>query len=178
MENERPKLRYLLFPALISFLLSACFGSEQPRFPLASAAAPFGDGGRYVVHERVADDRYQRQEVFVIKRRPDRAYDFINETGEVLTISFHGAGEGLFAGQAKSERDKENPVYVYVMLRVAGNEVLLYAPQCDEQDKAMLATFQIEVRTQFECFIDRVADPSALFKRLAIGNPISKLVHE
>ena len=58
-----------------------------------------------------------------------------------------------------------------------GSEALLHVPQCDEQDKAMLATFQVEVG-RFECMIDRVADPSGLFKRLDLGKPISKLVRE
>src|SRR5467141_2309186 len=86
-----------LLLAAASALLAGCFESEQPKFPLASAAAPFGEGGRYVVYERVANDQFQRQEVFVIKRRPDRAYDFVNEKSEVIAISLHAIGGDLFA---------------------------------------------------------------------------------
>ena len=159
----------------ISVLLAGCFQSEQPKFPLASAAAPFGDGGRYVVYDRVAEDRYQRQEVFVVKRRPDGAYDLVNEKGEVLTISLHAVGGDRFAGQT-AEQDK--PGYGFVVFRIAGNEAVLYLPQCDKQDKAMLVAFGVDLKGQQECFIDRVADPAGLFKQLELGEPISKLVRE
>ena len=169
----------LVVIAAAGAVLAGCFESEQPKFPLASAAAPFGEGGRYVVYERVENDQYQRQEVFVIKRRPDRAYDFVNEKGEVITISLHAIGGDLFAGQATNEQEKDNdkPAYAYVVFSVTGSEALLHVPQCDEQDKATLATLQVEIG-RFECMIDRVADPSALFKRLDLGKPISKLVRE
>ena len=169
----------LLVIAAAGALLAGCFESEQPKFPLESATAPFGDGGRYVVYEREENDQFKRQEVFVIKRRPDRAYDFVNEKGEAIRISLHALGGDLFAGQANNEqeKDKDKPAYAYVVFRVTGSEALLHIPQCDEQDKAMLATFQVEIG-RFECMIDRVADPRALFKRLDLGKPISKLVRE
>jgi hypothetical protein len=165
--------------AAASVLLAGCFESEQPKFPLASAAAPFGEGGRYVVYERVENDQFKRQEVFVIKRRPDRAYDFVNEKSEVVRISLHAIGGDRFAGQANNEqeKDKDKPAYAYVVFRVTGSEVLLHIPQCDEQDKAALATLQVEIG-RFECMIDRVADPAGLFKQLDLGKPISKLVRE
>jgi hypothetical protein len=169
----------LVVMAAAGVVLAGCFESEQPKFPLASATAPFGDGGRYVVYEREENDQFKRQEVFVIKRRPDRAYDFVNEKGEAIRISLHAIGGDLFAGQANNEqeKDKDKPAYAYVVFRVTGSEALLHVPQCDEQDKAMLATFQVEIG-RFECMIDRVADPAALFKQLALGKPISKLVRE
>jgi hypothetical protein len=170
------RVRALLFAAM-SALLAGCFESEQPKFPLASAAAPFGEGGRYVVYERVENDQFQRQEVFVITRRPDRAYDFVNEKGEAIMISLHAIGGDLFAGQASNEQEKDKPAYAYVVFRVTGSEALLHIPQCDEQDKAMLATFEVEIG-RFECMIDRVTDPSGLFKRLELGKPASKLVRE
>jgi hypothetical protein len=168
----------LLLVASISPLLAACFSSEQPKLPPASAAAPFGGGGRYAVYEHVADNRYQRQEVFVIKHRPDRGYDFANEKGETLTMSLHAVGDDLFAGQTRTEKDKDEPGYGYVLFRITGNEALLYAPQCDEQDKATLNAFGVELGGQFECIIDRVADPIGLFRRLDPGKPVSKLVRE
>jgi hypothetical protein len=179
MAKWLPNLRSLLFLAIVSLLLASCFESEQPKFPLASAAAPFGEGGRYVVYERAENDEFKRQEVFVIKRRPDRAYDFVNEKGEAIRISLHAIGGDRFAGQANNEqeKDKDKPAYAYVVFSVTGSEALLHVPQCDEQDKAMLATFQVEVG-RFECMIDLVADPSGLFKRLDLGKPISKLVRE
>ena len=180
MMKPRKHHTRLVVLAAAGALLAGCFESEQPKFSLASAAAPFGEGGRYVVYERVENDQYRRQEVFVIKRRPDRAYDFVNEKGEAIRISLHAIGGDLFAGQANNEqeKDKDKPAYAYVVFSVTGSEALLHIPQCDdEQDKAMLATFQVEVG-RFECMIDRVADPSELFKRLELGKPASKLLRE
>lgn len=177
MSKYLPNGARLLLVSALALPLAGCFSSEQPKFPLADAAAPFGDGGRYVVYEHVADNRYQLQEVFVINRRPDRAYDFVNEKGEVLTISLHAVGGNLFAGQTKVENEKDKPGYGYVMFRVAGNETVLHAPQCDQQDKAMLKAFGVEI-SGYDCLIDRVADPAGLFKQLDPGQPVSKLVRE
>jgi hypothetical protein len=178
MPKHLPKGAWLLLVSALALPLASCFSSEQPRFPLAGAAAPFGEGGRYVVYEHVADNRYQRQEMFVIKRRADRAYDFVNEKGEVLTISLHEVGSQLFAGQAKAEKDKDKPGYGYVMFRIIGAEAVLHAPQCDQQDKVMLEAFGVEISSAYDCIIDRVADPGGLFKRLDLGQPVSKLVRE
>jgi hypothetical protein len=64
------------------------------------------------------------------------------------------------------------------MIRLAGNDAVFYVPQCDDQDKTMLAASSVEVSGQLECIIDRVADAPALFKRLDPGEPVSKLVRE
>jgi hypothetical protein len=160
----------------VALLLSGCFISEQPKLPLTSAAAPFGEGGRYGVFERGDGDRYKRQEAFVIKRRADGAYDFTNEKGEVLQISFHPFGTGQFLSQAKAEKDQ--PGYGYAVFRFTGNEAVMYAPQCSDQDKAKVEPFGVEVNSQFECVIDRVADLPGLFGKLDLGQPVSKLVRE
>jgi hypothetical protein len=165
----------LLFLVGLALLLSGCFISQAPKFPSATAATPWGDGGRFVVYEHLGDGRYQRQEVFVIKLRAERAYDFVNEKGETLTMSLHPLGDNLFAGQAK-EHDK--PDYAYVVFRITGGEAILFAPQCSDQDKAALSALGIDTNDQFECVIDRVADPVGLFKRVELGKPISKLVRE
>jgi hypothetical protein len=55
---------------------------------------------------------------------------------------------------------------------------VFYVPQCDDQDKPMLAAASVEVSGQLECIIDRVADAPALFKRLDPGAPVSKLLRE
>jgi hypothetical protein len=167
--------RYFLLA--VGILLGGCFRSEQPKFPLANAAAPFGDGGRYVVYAYVDGSRYDRQEIFVLKRRPDGAYDFTNEAGKTIAISLHGIGDGRFAGQAISGKDG-NAGYAYTVFQVTNQEAVLYLPKCDEQDKAMIAAFNVEMIGQFECVIDRVRDPVQLFGRLSLGKPISKLVRE
>ena len=174
---QRPaRLSSLLFLPAICLFLAGCFQSEQPKFPLANAAAALDQGGRYVVYERGPDNTYQRQEVLQIKHRDDGAYDFVDEKGETVTISFHALGGDLFVGQAKAEKDQ--PGYGYTIVRIAGNEAVLYVPQCDDQDKAVLAAASVEVNGQLECIIDRIADAPALFKRLDPGEPVSKLVRD
>src|SRR5262245_19500594 len=111
MPKHLPNGARLLPVAALAILLAGCFSSEHPKFPVAGAAAPFGEGGRYVGYEHVSDNRTQRQEVFAIRRRADQAYDFVNEKDEELTISLHEVGSHLFAGQAKAEKDKDKPGY-------------------------------------------------------------------
>ncbi len=165
-----------LFVAVFPLLLSGCFISEQPKLPLTTAAAPFGDGGRYGVFERGEGDRYKRQETFLIKRRPDGAYDFTNEKGETIEISFHAMGNDRFLSQAKAEKDQ--PGYGYAVFRVAGKEAFLHAPQCNDQDRAKVEALGVEVNGQFECVIDRVKDVVGLFGFVDLGQPVSKLVRE
>lgn len=157
-------------------MLSGCFISEQPKLPLTSAAAPFGEGGRYGVFERGDGNRYKRQETFTIKRLPNGAYAFTNEKGEAVEISFHPMVDDRFLSQAKAE--KEQPGYGYAVFRFVGNEAFLYAPQCSDQDKAKMEALSVEINGQFECVIDRVKDPIGLFGFVDLGEPVSKLVRE
>lgn len=176
MANRLVIVRLLPLLAATCLLLAGCFHSNEPKFPLAGAAAPLDEGGRYALYERGPDNRYQRQEAVVVKRRGDGAYDFIDEKGEIQTLSFHALGDDLFVGQAKA--DKDQPGYGYAVLRVAGGEAVVYVPQCDAQDRAALATSGVEVNGQLECVLDRVGDTAGLFKRIALGQPVSKLVRE
>jgi len=171
-------MRYRSLPLLTAICLTVagCLQSEQPKFPLADAAAPLGEGGRYAVYERGPNNRYDRQEALVIKRRGDRAYDFVDEKGETQTVSLHALGGDLFIAQAKAEKDQ--PGYGYAVMRMAGREAFVYVPQCDAQDKAVLASAGVEVTAQLECILDKVGDAPALFKRLDLGEPVSKLVRE
>lgn len=172
--------RRLLFPciAALGFLLSGCFVSEQPRFPPSSAAPAFGEGGRYGVFEHIAGDRYRRHESFLVRRRGDGGYEFVNEKGEVLSISFHTIDGGLFVGQAKTGKDKDGFEYAYTLLRVVDNEALMYLPQCDKQDEAALTGFGVEFKGKDECIIDRVAEPLKLFGSVTLGEPFYKMVRE
>ena len=159
-----------------ALLLSGCFISEQPKLDLATAAAPFGEGGRYGVFERGEGDHYKRQETFIIKRRPDGAYDFTNEKGEAIVISFHPMGGDRFLSQAKAEKDQ--PGYGYAVFRVSGKEAFLYAPQCSDHDRAKVEALGVEINGQFECVVDRVKDVIGLFGFVDLGEPVSKLVRE
>jgi hypothetical protein len=91
-------------------------------------------------------------------------------------MSLHAVGAGLFVGQASPSKDR--PGFGYVVFRMTGNETVLYLPQCDKQDKSVLSAAAVEMYGRFECIVDRVADPAALFKQLERGNPVSKLVRE
>jgi hypothetical protein len=166
----------VVLAALLAPLLSACFMSEAPKFPLASAAAPFGAEARFGLYERGEDKIFARQETVVVKRRSDGGYDFVNDKGEAVPISLHDIGNGRFAGQSKSEKDRAD--YSYLVFRMNGPEVLVYLPDCGEQDKALLARFNVDVRSGDECAIDRVADPAGLLAAVELGEPNSKLMKE
>ncbi len=167
--------RISVFAALAaSFLLSGCFFSETPKFPAENAVAAFGDGGRFQGYDRTEGDRYKKADeaIFIVKRRGDGGYDFVDEKGEVQPISFHPITGGNFVGQV-SEKSR----YSYVVVRVAGNEAFIYVPDCEKQDKAQLEKLGVAIG-QFECKIDRVADPAAFFASLTLGEPTSKFVRE
>ena len=160
---------------VIGLLLSGCIVSQQPKFPLSSAVSVLGDGGRYAMYE-CEGASWKREEVFTVKHRPDGAYDFVNEKGETFMVSFHALAENEFIGQSKPEKSRES--YGYAVLRTSGNEALLLVPQCDKQDKAKLRALAVEFPEQYECRIDKVADPTALFRTLNLGPGGSKLVRE
>jgi hypothetical protein len=176
MAEVRTRVLSLFLAAAVPLFLSGCFISEQPKLSLATAAAPFGEGGRYGVFERGDGNQYRRQEAFVVKRRPNGAYDFTNEKGEAIEISFHPMGGDRFLSQAKAEKDQ--PGYGYAVFRFAGNEAFLYAPQCSDQDKAKMEALGVEVNGQFECVIEGVKDAIGLFGFVDLGEPVSKMVRE
>jgi hypothetical protein len=159
-----------------SFLLSGCIFSETPKFPAENAVAAFGDGGRFQGYDRTESDRYKKADeaLFMVKRRADGSYDFVNEKNEVQPISFYPIAGGNFVGQAL-ENGKSR--YAYLIFRIAGNEAFIYVPDCDKPDKAQLEKLGVVIG-QFECRIDRVADPAAFFASLTLGEPTSKLVRE
>jgi hypothetical protein len=152
--------------------LAGCFTSSQPKFPLATAVPALGDGGRYVGYERTSDGRFKREESFDVRRRADGGYDFIDAKGKATTLSLHRIGPDRFVAQASEEGGIH-----YVVLQVRGDEVLAFAPDCKEQDAAKLKAQGVHVR-QYECVIDSVADPAALFAGMELGEPGSKMVRE
>jgi hypothetical protein len=165
----------LISVIVLAPFLAGCFQSATPKFPLAGAAAPFGAEARFGLYERGEDQNFTRQERIVVKRRGDGGYDFINEKSEVVPISLHDVGQGRFVGQSK---DKDKLEYGYVIFAVNGPEVLVYLPDCGEQDKALLARFSVELRGQDECIIDRVNDAAGLFAAVELGEPASKMMRE
>jgi hypothetical protein len=167
-----------VFAALAAcLLLSGCFTSETPKFPIESAVAVamLGDGGRFQTYERLDGDSYKKDEVMVVKRRTDGGYDFVNEKGEVQPISFHPLAGGNLVGQA---HEPGKPRYGYVIFRIAGSEAFVYLPDCEKQDKAQLEKLGVVFVGQYECNIDRVSDPAAFFASVRLGEPTSKMVRE
>ncbi len=65
-----------------------------------------------------------------------------------------------------------------LVFRFSGNEALLYAPQCSDQDRVKMELLGVEVNSQFECTIDHVTDPAGLFGKVDLGEPVSKMVRE
>jgi hypothetical protein len=167
-------LRLVLLPFLL--LLAGCFTSSQPKFPLSSAVAVFGDGGRYIAYERSSDGSFTRDETIELRKRADGSYDYIDEKGKVTPISLHGIGPDLYVVQAMRE---DGHSVDYVVVRVRGNDALTYAADCTKQDAAKLESLGVEIRDKGRvCMIDKVADPAALFATLSLGEPTGKAVRE
>ncbi|MPZ56963.1 MAG: hypothetical protein GEU91_10805 [Rhizobiales bacterium] len=159
----------------VSLLLAGCFTSSQPKFTLASAVPALGNGGRYIVYQRNSDGSFQRDESFEMRGRADRGYDYIEDKGKVTPVSLHRIGPDRYVAQAIREDGKTAD---YLVLRLRGNEVLSYGPDCAKQDAAKLKGLGVEIRDKTTCVIDRVADPAALFATLELGEPGVKMVRE
>ncbi|HVX91750.1 MAG TPA: hypothetical protein VG985_00865 [Xanthobacteraceae bacterium] len=162
--------------ALLSSLLSGCFVSEQPKFPLSSAAAAFGEGGRYATLVREGGT-FKPDSIMELRHRADGGYDMIDEKGVTAPISLHAIANGYYVAQGKTEENRNSYHYVVIKPARGGAEALLYAPECKAQDTATLATFGVEVHDE-ECVLDHVADPAGLFAVLSLGKPTSKMVRQ
>jgi hypothetical protein len=160
--------------AALGVLLGGCFISNEAKFPLATAAPVFGEGGRFLGYDRV-DSGFKPGGTFTIKHNSDGGYQFVADNGDTLPISFHRISDGVYVGQNKDDQIKG---YQYAIFRVTGAETLVIHPQCSEQDKAKLAEFGVVFNSDSECAIDRVSDPAGLFATLKLGEPASKFTRE
>jgi hypothetical protein len=164
----------LLSLAALSLVLSACFKSEVPKFPLSSAVPALGDGGRYEMFEGGEGGKYYLlfNEVEV-RPRPDGAYDIVTER-DPYPVSFHDIGNGRFVGQAKRD---DPPGYGYGIITREGSEVFVYSKNCDFVDVAFLVSQGVDPNT---CSIDGAKDSVTLFNAIwdAVwaGQPSFKLV--
>jgi len=163
--------------AVLTTLLSGCFGSEQPMFPLESGVLAL-EPGRYGLFEQYGDQS-KPSEYMEIRPRGS-VYDFVNEKGAVNPVTFHPIADGMHVAQVGGmpQTDTDKKGYGYALFRVNGREVLVYVVECDKQDKAMLAAARVEIRGQYECFIDNVADPAAFFAGLKRSDQPSRMVRE
>jgi hypothetical protein len=162
----------------LALALAGCFTSSQPKLPLAQAAAPFGDGGRYGAYERLSDGTYKRDETVTMRKGADGGYDYVDSKGKVTPLSFHRIGPNLYVVQAAGENSK-GADYVAVRVNDDGKEGLTYPLDCTKQDTAKLKSLGVEITDSGRvCNIDKVADPLALFAGLNLGEPSGKMVRE
>jgi hypothetical protein len=173
----------LLLIAALSVLLSACFTSESPKFPVSSAVPALGSGGRYVAFNHVGKRKFQKDQVLTVKPMPDGSYQFIPDKpgkpgpSRPLQISFHDIGNGVIIAQAKGPENNTHP-YSYLFVTRQGNEVFFDLPQCDKQDQAVLSAHGVVQRDKWECSIEKVAEPAKLFSALTPGEPDIKMAPE
>ncbi len=171
-------MRRLIPPSaavILCLLLTGCFTSELPKFPLSSAVAAFGNGGRYGVFEHVGNGKYIKRRTVMVTPSLDGSYAFVGEKSTLL-ISFHNVGNNVIVGQSKPGNNRN--AYIYLILARKGKETFLYLPQCEAQDTALLSAHGITFRDPFECSIDGVSNPARLFATLSAGEPNSKMVPE
>lgn len=166
-----------LFALAVAALLSGCFGSDKPMFSQTSAVAAL-EPGRYGLFEQYGDQGKPSEYMEV--RQRGTVYDFINEKGATNPVTFHPIAGGVFVAQVgglpRPSTDQKG--YGYALFRVNGREALVYVVECDKQDKAKLEAARVEFRGQYECFIDKVADPAAFFAGLKRSDPPSRMVRE
>ena len=166
-----------VFALALATLLSGCFGSDQAMFAPERGVSAL-EGGRYALFEQYGDQTKPSEYMEV--RQRGSAYDFVNEKGAVNPVTFHPIAGGLYVAQVggipQANTDKKG--YGYALFKIDGREALVYVVECDKQEKAMLAILGVEVRGQYECFIDNVANPAAFFAGLRRSDPPSRMVRE
>jgi len=170
MTTLRPRYAALIAVAL-GTLLSGCITSKDAKFPMSSAVALFGDGGKYKVFDRV-DDKYIENDDAEIKKRADGSYDFVMQGNDPTAVTVHKVEGDLYVVQSKK---RNADAYDYLLIRQAGAEFFTHAPDCNKQDKAKMAGVEIK---KDECRIDGVTDPVKFFAGLNKGEPTAKLVRQ
>lgn len=163
-----------LLTLVLATLLSGCFASDRPMFAPASAVRALGDGGKYATFEQV-DGKDTPSDPIVVRPRAGNAYDFVNEKGIATPATLHPLPTGEHVAQLKLEGDQG---YGYILFRVAGKDATVIPAECNKQDAAKMAALGVVQRNQFECRIDKVADPVAFFAGLTRSAPVARMVRE
>ncbi len=167
------RCRVILLAFIGTLALAGCIKSQEAKFPPAGAVAALGDGGRYRMHDRVAGGTFLAGDLVEIRKRGDGGYDFIDPASDPTPFTLHAIAGGLHVVQSKNRAG----VHEYIVARIAGGEILSYAPDCKKQNKAMLDAFGVEMRDD-DCLIDGVKDAAGFFAGLDLGQPTGKLVRE
>jgi hypothetical protein len=165
-----PRITVVLTIALDT-LLSGCFASDRPMFAPDTAVAVLGDGGKYATFEQ-DQGKGKPSDPLEVRARPGNVYDFINQKGRAAPVTFHALPNGEHVAQVRLEGDSG---YGYVLARVTAKDVLIVPAECNKQDAAKMAALGVVPRNQFECRIDKVADPVALFVGLKRSEPVSRM---
>lgn len=163
--------------ATLGALLSGCFGSDNPMFAPETAVRAF-EGGRYALFEQYGDPKKPSEYMEV--RQRGSVYDFINEKGAVHPVTFHPIAGGIHIAQIGigPQGGSDRKGYAYALFQISGRETRVYVADCNKQDKAMLAAARVERRADYECNIDKVADPAGFFAKLKRNEPPVRLVRE
>ena len=163
-----------LLALALATLLSGCFASDRPMFAPDAAVRVLGDGGQYATFEQ---DQGQEKpgDPIEVRARPGNVYDFINEKGHATPVTFHALPNGEHVAQVKLEGSSG---YGYVLARVTARDLLVVPAECNKQDTARMATLGVVPRNQYECRIDKVADPVAFFVGLRRSEPVSRMARE
>jgi len=159
---------------LLSALLSGCFVSDHPVFGPESAVRVLGDGGKYATFEQV-DGKEQPGDPIEIRPREANAYDFVNQNGAANRVTFHPLPDGRYVAQTKLDADQG---YGYVIARIDGPQIVPLPIDCDKQDQARMASLGVVRRSQYECRIDAVKDPTGFFVGLKTTEPVSRMVRQ
>ena len=168
-------MRRIAVVVMLSALLSGCFASDQPLFSAETAVLALGDGGRYATFE-LDDGKERPSDPLTVRPGPGNVYDFINEKGAATPVTFHPLAGDEHVAQVKLEGDAG---YGYVLVRVASaKEAVVVPAECNKQDAAKMQALGVVQRNQFECRIDKVADPLAFFAGLKRSQSVSRMVRE
>jgi hypothetical protein len=154
----------------VAVLLAGCMTSQRELFPAASGAHPI-EVGRYRMFQKEGD-AFTPTDLVEVRKGAENSYDFVDDQNKTTLVSFHPIDGGRFVGQA---HEKEG--FAYVVLEISGKSLLVYAVDCDKQDKARMVTLGVEIKNH-ECKLDRVADAKAFFSTVDIGQPTSKMERE
>jgi hypothetical protein len=173
--SEDPFMRRIAVVVLLSALVSGCFASDQPLFSAETAVLALGDGGRYATFER-DDGKEAPSDPLTVRPGAGNVYQFINEKGAATAVTFHPLAGEEHVAQVKLEGDAG---YGYVLVRVASPmEAVVVPAECNKQDPARMQAFGVVQRNQFECRIDKVADPLGFFAGLKRSPSVSRMVRE
>lgn len=160
---------------VLSALLSGCFASDQPLFSAETAVLALGDGGKYATFE-FEDGKEKPSDPLTVRPGPGNVYEFIDHKGTVTAVSFHPLAGDQHVAQVKLNGEAG---YGYVLARITGPQEIVARPaECHKQDEAKMQALGVVYRNQYECRIDKVADPIAFFVGIKRSEPVSRMVRE